>query len=377
MPWQEVSIMDAREEFCRLAGREGSTMRELCRRFGISPTTGYLWRERYSQAGRAGLADLSRRPHASPGRTSDATEAAIIALRQQHPAWGGRKIRAVLQQRGEASPSASTITTILRRHGLLVFEPGEHLPPRRFEAAFPNELWQMDYKGHVPLARRGRCHPLTVLDDHARYALGVYAHGDEQGRSVKAALIQLFQRYGMPNRILCDNGRPWGGTGQSRYTALSVWLLHLDVQTVHGRPFHPQTQGKDERFHRTLADEVLRSQTFDTLEQAQVAFDSFRHTYNHVRPHEALGLHPPISRYTPSPRAYPLQLPSIEYPDARLVRRVSTRGVITVLGKDFYVGEGFTGYPLALYPTLEHGCYHLCFRHYAIGEIDLCAPAKS
>jgi transposase InsO family protein len=376
MPWKEQSVMDVREEFCRLALQEGSNVRELCRRYGISPTTGYHWRERYRQAGRPGLADDSRRPHRSPGKTDAAVEAAIIALRQEHPAWGGRKLRAVLQRRGAAAPSASTITAILQRQGLLVPRPDQPCPPQRFCAPFPNDLWQMDYKGHFPLARTGRCHPLTVLDDHARYALGIAALANERGESVKAVLIELFRRYGLPNRILCDNGPPWGASGQGTYTALSVWLLHLDVRTIHGRPWHPQTQGKDERFHRTLVDEVLRARSFDTLAQAQDAFDAFRQTYNHIRPHEALGLLPPIDCYTPSPRAYPAHLPPIEYPSSALVRRVTTRGILKIAGRQVYLGEGFTGYPLALYPTAADDRYQVYFRHYVVGQIDLRAPAE-
>jgi transposase InsO family protein len=264
MPWKEQSIMELREEFCRLALSEGVTMRELCRRFGISPTTGYTWRARYQEGGRAELADHSRRPHTSPAKTTQETEAQVLRVRAAHPCWGGRKIRAVLlRERGDA-PSASTITQILARHHCLAPEASlvrQH--PIRFEAPFPNALWQMDFKGYLMLADGSQCHPLTVLDDHSRFSLGVRALPTQQGTAVKAELTHIFQRYGLPNRILCDNGGPWGSS-VSRFSALGVWLLHLDVVPIHGRPYHPQTQGKDERFHRTLMEEVVQARSLST-----------------------------------------------------------------------------------------------------------------
>lgn len=370
MPWKEQSIMDAREDFCRLALTDGVTMRELCRRFGISPTTGYRWRARYEDEGARGLADRSRRPHRSPGMTREAVVGQVVQIREAHPAWGGRKIRAVLLRTGAAAPSASTITAILAREGLLDPAVSEHRTrPTRFEAPAPNALWQMDFKGHVPLGGGGRCHPLTVLDDYSRFALAIRALGNEQTDGVKATLRQLFERYGLPNRILCDNGPPWGSPSRTM-TALDVWLLHLDVVPIHGRPRHPQTQGKDERFHRTLKAEVLQRTCDATLAAAQHRFDGWRQVYNHERPHEALGLVAPITRYQPSPRSYPRHLPVIEYPERALVRRVTTRGVIKLWGRSVYVGEGFCGYPLAVCPTAEDGQYTIYFRHYAIAQVD-------
>jgi transposase InsO family protein len=377
MPWREVSIMDEREEFCRLALQEGANMRALCRRYGISPTTGYEWRQRYQDAGRAGLADRSRRPQTSPEKTVEAVEEQVVQVRQQHPAWGGRKIRAVLLRTGRPAPSASTITAILHRHQLLAPEDTcLRQPPTRFEAAFPNALWQMDFKGHFPLVDGSRCHALTVLDDHARFALGIRALPNERAATVTRELTALFRRYGLPNRILCDNGPPWSPSGHGFFTALAVWLLHLDVIPIHGRPFHPQTQGKDERFHRTLQAEVLATQSFATLDHVQQTVDAWRQVYNHDRPHEALAMATPITRYQPSPRPYPSQLPPIEYAEQDLVRRVTSRGVIKLKGRQYYVGEAFSGYPLAVRPTAQDGLHTVSFRHYVVARIDLRVPRE-
>jgi transposase InsO family protein len=370
MPWKAVSLMDAREEFCRLASQEGRQMRELCRRYEISPTTGYQWLRRYQAAGRVGLADVSRRPHHSPSQIDAALEDAVLAVRTAHPTWGGRKIRAVLLRAGGPSPSASTITAILTRHGCLApGDPRDRQAPQRFEAPYPHALWQMDFKGHFPLVRGGRCHPLTVLDDHSRFNLTIHALGTEHTAPVQAELTRLFQRYGLPNRILCDNGAPWGSSGL-RTTTLGVWLLRLDVGVIHGRPYHPATQGKEERFHRTLVTDLLATTSFGTLDEAQQGFDHFRASYNHERPHEAIGLVPPSSRYHLSGRAFPATLPAVEYDSHELVRRVTTNGRIKLAGHTYPVGEAFTGYPVAIRPSEIDGIEHVYFRHYPVATID-------
>src|SRR4051794_2280689 len=172
MPFKECSIVSQREEFCRLAVMPGANVRELCRRWAISPQTGYKWLGRFRSGGDLGLEDRSRRPLRSPGRTAEGVEEQVIAVRREHPVWGGRKIRRVLQTQGVPDvPSASTVTEILRRHTLLDGpRAGQARDFVRFEHACPNDLWQMDFKGHFAL-EQGRCHPLTVLDDHSRYSL--------------------------------------------------------------------------------------------------------------------------------------------------------------------------------------------------------------
>ena len=209
MPWKEVSTMSQRHEFMLLAQQPGVSLRALCRRFGISPPTAYKWLARYATAGFAGLADHSRRPHQMPHRTPAALEAAVLELRTQHPPWGGRKLHARLQALGYPTvPAPSTITAILRRAAWL---PSAAAAPKRawqrFEHSTPNALWQMDFKGHCPVAH-GRCHPLTVLDDCSRFALCLHACPNEQGTTVQTHLTQTFRRYGLPHRMLMDNGPP-------------------------------------------------------------------------------------------------------------------------------------------------------------------------
>lgn len=375
MPWREVSLMSQREEFVTLAMDPDRNFRELCRRWGISPPTGYKWVHRYAEVGRAGLADRSRRPQRSPRRTATAMEEAVCAVRQEHPAWGGRKIRAVLAAAGvDAVPAPATITGILRRHGLLVPErPAPHAW-QRFEAPEPNQLWQMDFKGHFP-AGDGRCHPLTVLDDHSRFNLCLAACADERGETVKDHLTAAFQRYGLPERLLVDNGAPWGNDVVHRHTPLTAWLIRLDIRVSHGRPYHAQTQGKEERFHRTLKVEVIQSQpVWRHLAEVQLAFDAWRPVYNLQRPHEALGMQPPAARYRPSPRPFPRALPPIEYAPGDVVRRVQQKGVISYRGHDYLIGKAFTGQPVALRPASQDGVIDVYFCHQRVVSLDLRSP---
>jgi transposase InsO family protein len=347
----------------------------LCRRFGISRPTGYKWRGRFEQDGVVALGDRSRRPHVSPLRTAAGVQAAVVALREKHPAWGPRKLRRRLTDLGRTDlPAPSTVAAILRRAGCI--DPAQaalHQPCQRFERARPNELWQMDFKGHFALGRGGRCHPLTVLDDHARFLLGLQACGHERAHTVRRHLITLFRGYGLPESILCDNGPPWGGPG-GQYTALAVWLLRLGVRVIHGRPFHPQTQGKDERFHRTLKAELLARQDWPDLRQAQQRFDQYRDVYNLERPHEALALAVPATRYRPSNRNYPESLPPLAYPADELVRRVKSKGEITFQRRFFFIGQAFVGLPVALRPTSTDGRYIVCLAAHRLGQIDLTQP---
>jgi transposase InsO family protein len=377
MPWKETTAVSERLELVELAVSDGgANLALLCRRFGVSRKTAYKWLERYRAGGAAALGDRSRRPAASPARTAAHVEARVVELRHAHPAWGGRKIAARLKALGEAGvPAPSTVTRILRDHGLL--DPGlsaQHEPWRRFEHPAPNDLWQMDFKGHVPLGRGGRCHPLTVLDDHSRYSLVLVACGGESGEVVRQHLVPAFRRYGLPRRVLADNGAPWGNCGKGRavdaWSRFGVWLLRLGVAVAHGRPGHPQTQGKEERFHRTLAAEVLRWRTFADLAEAQPALDAWRRVYNHERPHEALGLRVPAARYAPSPRPYPEALPPVEYGSGDVVRRVRTDGRIKLGGLMVPVGTAFTGEPVALRPTRDDGLWDVYYCACRIGQVD-------
>ncbi len=351
----------------------------MCRRFGVSRKTAYKWLARSragvgAQGGTVAVAttwaaDRSRRPGRSPRKCRQDVEGRIVALRREHPAWGARKLRQYLidQEGMQAVPAASTIGEVLGRNGLIAQDAWKkHTAYQRFEYPEPNDLWQMDFKGHFATARQGKCHPLCVVDDHSRYALGVRACANEEMGTVREQLTALFRRYGLPGAMLADNGSAW-----SRQSKLAVWLMRLGLRVLHGRPAHPQTQGKLERFNRTLKAEAIGCLSFTDLTACQERFDVWRQEYNHRRPHEALSMNTPISRYRPSERPFPEVLPAIEYGPGDEVLSVNATGTIGYAGRRWTIGQAFCGLPVGLRPTLVDGIKAVYFCQQKVAEIDL------
>ena len=373
MAFKEESKMSNRREFVTLAKVEGANIRELCRRFGVSPSAGYKWINRSKQDGET-FEDRSRKPQHSPKRTEERIEQLVLEVRDAHPVWNARKIRRVLQRTLPEVPATSTIGQILKRHGRISADASALIHPwQRFEHDAPNDLLQMDFKGHFQVGQ-GRCFPLTVLDDHSRYSMLLQACENERTETVQPHLIAMFRRYGLPWRMNMDNGRPWGNPTGDPYTKLTVWLMRIGVRISHSRPLHPQTNGKDERFHRTLNAEVLQNRSFISFAEITRAFEVWREIYNHERPHEALGLEVPAFRYRPSVRSYPEVLPMPEYgPDDR-VYKVRIKGKLHVDKLDFYLSQAFAGQHLAVRPSAEDGVFTVHYFHTQLGAIDLRHP---
>lgn len=381
MPWKECSAVSEREEFVRLAKQAGANLSDLCRRFGVSRKSAYKWIRRFDAGGVAALVDRSRRPHASPRKTDPAIEQEVLGVRKENPVWGGRKIHHTLAplhaERAITTPSPSTITAILRRNNAPLDDPASHKPMTRFEHPHPNDLWQMDFKGHFATGDGRRCHPLTILDDHSRFNLALRACTDEQSQTVQHELTLVFRHYGLPTRMLMDNGSPWGNAAGHRYTPLTVWLLQLGVRVSHGRPYHPQTQGKEERFHRTLKAELLRGNRFEDAADSQRAFDPWRDRYNNRRPHEALGMGVPADRYCVSKRPMPSALPPIEYDPDDAVRKVQQAGRVNWHGRLWRVPHAFTGHAVGVRATTTDGVWEVRFGHHLIGTLDERGPGPA
>jgi transposase InsO family protein len=379
MPWMEKKLSQQRLELISLARQPGANHRQLCLRFGVSRKTLYKWLRRASGEPKAEeLEDRSRRPKHSPQRTAEAIEQQVLALRAQEPAWGPRKLKRRLEDLGAtALPARSTFGIILRRAGLIAPEvSAQHRPWQHFVRERANELWQMDFKGDVALSRGGRCHPLPLLDDHSRYVVGLFACGNQRERTVRAHLEAAFERYGLPEELLCDNGTPWSGN-PGEWTRLEVWLLRQGTRLTHGRPYHPQTQGKEERLNQTLKRELLSRHDLRDLAHAQELFDEWRLKYNCHRPHDSLDLDVPAKHFQVSPRRYQAKLPEIEYEEGLEVRRVKSKGEITWRNRSYFVGSAFAGENVALQPTRSEHRYEVRFAHVCLGEIDLRQSAKS
>jgi transposase InsO family protein len=364
------SAVDYRREFVLLAIQPDANIRALCRRYHYAPATAYKWIRRYREGGLAALEDRSRRPHTSPTRTDPALEARIVAQRDT-TGWNARTLHHWLRNAGVVAPPApSTITAILHRHDRIRAEPPPPRPFIRFEHPTPNDLWQLDFMGHRPLVR-GRVHPLTLLDDHSRFGLVLAACANQQEPTVWPVLTDAFARYGLPLAVLCDNGPPWGTSGAGGLTALEVWLIRLGIRVIHGRAYHPQTQGKLERWHRTIGSRVFGPARLPDLTAAQVAFDRFRDEYNTARPHLSLAGAVPISRYQPSPRPFPDRLPEIVYDENATVVRVRQKGEITFQHRQVFISGGLAGQPVGVEPTPTEGVFVVRFCQQPVATIDL------
>lgn len=367
MPWNEVDVQEQRMRFVMRAFGRKERLAVLCREFGISRPTGYLWLRRYEQArSLRALQERSRRPQRSPRRTAQAQEQRVVALRQE-TGWGAKKLRVLLAEEQIALP-VRTIHRILERHALI----GEdrHGPAlERFERHAPNELWQMDSKGKYPLAE-GECHPLAILDDHSRFVVGLYALRSLTAELANEGLLNTFRRYGVPKAMLMDHGSLWWATANGwGLTWLSVRLIEQGIQLIYGRIAHPQTQGKVERFHRTLGAELRHRGVPQRFAQWPAALADVECNYNHRRPHEALGMQRPADRYRPSARSYQEKVRAWEYPPGSDVRRVNANGAIAEGGRKWFVCEALAGQQVRVERFDEK--LLVSYRHMYIREIDV------
>lgn len=340
MPWSTPVVSELRTALVHAVRTAHRPLSEVCRDFGVCRATAYKWLARHD-AGQP-MADRSRRPHRSPGRTPEPLEAAVLEVRDRF-GWGPRKITAYLKNHGHPAPPVRTAAAILRRHGRVTRAQAEPESVQRFERPEPNQLWQLDFKGYLWVARQ-KIHPLTVLDDHSRYLLAARPCTDQTMATAWAILWDLFGEVGLPDALLCDNAFGTHNPGVPTVSWFEAQLVRLGVRPIHGRPYHPQTQGKVERFHGTLVRELWPRIRRDCLDHFADDLARWRvEVYNSLRPHEALGDQPPVSRWRPSPRPRPERLPTVEYPPGAVVRRVASTGDITWHCARILVGGGLAG----------------------------------
>jgi transposase InsO family protein len=344
MPWKEWPVSEQRVVVVHQVLSAGRAVSQVAREHGISRKTLYKWLSRYERDPGKPLADRSRRPKRSPERTADAIEQSVLEVRRKYN-WGPRKIRRLLVDQNQPVPSIRTVAAILRRHDCVPMpqpKSPEQPAPQCFERTEPNELWQLDHKGPLEVARQ-RLTPLTVIDDHSRYCLCFCPVADVTMQTAWRVLWELMGQMGMPHSILCDNafGGTHHGMGLSWFDAR---LVRLGIHPVHGRPYHPQTQGKVERLHGTIERELIGFDARrDSFEHFQEDAERWRMRYNILRPHEALGDSPPIGRYKPSTIKRPGALPEIEYPPCSITRRVSEAGDLRYRNARVAVGRSLVG----------------------------------
>lgn len=378
MPWKVSDLMSQRFEFCQLAMTPGVNFSALCRQFTISRQTGYKWLQRFREEGYGGLYNRSRRPRYSPGRIGAEVEAEILELRRRYPYWGPRKLRRLLEDRvsPERLPALVSVARILQRHGLTASPlPQPEWPSvQRFAAPHPNDLWQMDLKAPLRLPGGDKIYPVGILDDHSRYLLGLWVVPHQTDNCILTCWIEAARQYGLPQRTLTDHG-PQFRKADEFTSAFHTYLWACGVQHIQGRVAHPQTQGKIERFWRTLNLEVLRRHSFRDLTSWQKCFDDWRQQYNQLRPHEELGNEPPARCYRRSER--PFTEPERHQRSGRtdsLYRRVNPKGEAVLGGWRLTVGRGFAGWTVEARPA-DPGYWRIYFRGKFIREFKIAHPA--
>ena len=366
MPWKDKTVENLRQEFI-IAVQSNQNFSAVCREFNITRKTGYKWLER-SQNNES-LSNKSRAPLTIANRTPKEIEELIVLLRIQNPGWGAKKLKQVLENQNFVLPSAKTVNNILNRYGCISKEESlKHKPFVRFEKENCNDMWQTDFKGEFRMLDGNYCYPLNIFDDHSRYALVVHPV-TSTANIVIPTFQEAFRRYGLPNSVLSDNGAQFAGFRQG-FTQFEKWLMEHDILPIHGRIKHPQTQGKIERFHRTMKQELLKYRTPEDIEDAIRLLGEWQVKYNTVRPHEALGLRCPSEVYQASSRVYDETPKEYIYSGQYHVIKVNTWGYVRFDRWQVFLSETMAGEYIELRPNPCRDSFNACFRNFVIAEFD-------
>lgn len=367
MPWESKTVERLREEFVN-AAEVTNNFSMLCREFGITRRTGYKWVERAKDT-----IDLSDRSHARKtiGNKTDAeTESLILKIRSENPGWGGKTIRKVLLNQGyENLPCIKTVNNILKRNGCISEQESlKHKPFVRFEKEQCNEMWQTDFKGEFKTADGLYCFPLDIIDDHSRFLIKIKAY-TKTSNAVIPAFREAFEEYGMPHSVLSDNGSQFAGFKHG-YTQFEKWLMNHDILPIHGRIKHPQTQGKIERFHRTMDTELLNHFVFQNCVEADKALNEWRIKYNNIRPHQALSMKCPADIYIPSKRKYDDKVDPYEYDGLYHIIKVNSWGYVRYHKWQVYLSETMIDEYIEFRPNPLEDSFFACYRNFKIAEFN-------
>ena len=366
MPWEDKTVEELRKEFAE-AAKESNNFSALCREFGITRKTGYKWVERYEA--NEGLSDKSKKPLHIANRTPSDIEEMIISMRIDNPAWGAKKIKAILEREGVLMPCAKTVNNILNRYGCITpEESAKHKPFIRYEKDHCNEMWQTDFKGEFLMADKKYCYPLNIFDDCSRFLI-MTAPGLSTANMVIPAFKKAFYEYGMPESVLSDNGAQFAGFRQG-FTQFEKWLMNHNVLPIHGRFKHPQTQGKIERMHRTMKNELLKHTVIENIDDANIKLQMWREKYNNFRPHEALGMRCPAEVYIPSNRTYNDTVKPYEYGGQYHVIKVNSWGYVRFDKWQIYLSETMINEHIEFRPNPHGDSFIACYRNFKIAEFS-------
>jgi transposase InsO family protein len=350
---RKVTSMKAMAAVVAVGAGEQLNVSKVCAEVGVSRKTFYKWVARYRAEGLDGLEERSRRPHRIPAQTAVGVEELIVRLRKEladagldHGAttiqWHLGRRTAELS--GRRVPSVATIHRILVRRGLVTPSPSKRPKTSwcRFEAPAPNEWWQIDAMGWV--IATGAVEVFNVLDDHSRVAVRSRAVVSASGEQAWTTFSEAAQRWGFPAGCLSDNGLCFSGKLRGYEVLFEQRLRAAGVRPFTGRPYHPQTTGKVERFQQTLKKWLRRQPLAADLAELQAQLDEFCRIYNFERPHQGIGRATPISRWQASPATQPApdSIPAPIWP-ARTRHSIVANGVASLDDLAIHIGAEWTG----------------------------------
>jgi transposase InsO family protein len=349
---REISVAEQRYQAVLAVIAQGETVKDVAARWGVSRQTMHSWLAKYEAGGLEGLADASHRPDSCPHQMPAAVEVKVLEMRRAHPYWGARRIVFELA-RAKISPlpSESAVYRCLLRAGVIQGRPrrGADRRWKRWERGRPMELWQMDLVGGFALADGTSAKALTGVDDHSRFCISARLMPRERTQQVCDGLAAAMRTYGVPEQILTDNGKVF--TGRFGHPPVEVLFDRIcrenGVEHLLTQPRSPTTTGKIERFHRALRTEFDTRRVFTNLRTAQGALDEWVDYYNTVRPHQALGMDTPSTRFNDpasAPTAASPKPPCDRTGDGWVSRRVASNGIVCVAWQQVSVGRNWAGH---------------------------------
>lgn len=331
----------------------------FCATYGISRQTFYKWRRRHAAEGLDGLAERSRRPRRQPGRIVPDVEDAIVRVRKELLDNGCNAgpwtIHNELVAAGLPTPSEATIWRVLVARGLVERQPAKRprASLRRFVWERPNDCWQIDAT-HIELADATIVEVINIVDDHSRVAVGSLAVASCTTVAAWAAFTRAAVNWGVPARMLSDNGLAFSGKRRGdRVVAFEDNLHVIGVHTITSSPYHPQTCGKVERFHQTMKQWLNARPPAATLTELQVLLDRFIEFYNQQRPHHSLRRNTPAAVWAATPRATPAAVPVTATTTSRTLT-VDARGVARAGRYWFGIGSRHKQQQITLITTGDH-----------------------
>ena len=352
----------------------GLNVRRFCREQAISPSTFYKWRARFLEGGVDGLVERSRRPARSPALIDPAVEDAIVRVRKELTDRcvdaGAHTIWFHLLEAGICAPAPSTIWRVLTRRGLI--EPAPAKRPKssfqRFEYLRPNECWQIDAT-HWQLADGTAVEIIDIIDDHSRVVVAArVCSGSATSPAAWATLVDAASSWGLPARVLSDNGLVFNGSRRGHHVLFETNLRALGVQPIASSPFHPQTCGKIERFHQTLKKWLAGQPPAATTGALQTAVNTFIAYYNQARPHRGANRRPPLEKWSATPPAGPASHP-LTQPTRIHHQTVSSGGHVNIHPWHIAVGSKWIGQRVTLILQHHHGA--IFHNHTLIRELTI------